>query len=89
LSVTAAQWRQVFERVESRAKTLTPRRVLLAIITAPFFVLGWLTAWIIGAVWLCLAWAISAVQLGWIDAREVGARRRARKQLKDMYGGGR
>ena len=77
----SAHWRQVFERVESRAKTLTPRRVLLAIITAPLFVLGWLLAWIVGAVWIALAWAISAVQLGWIDARQVGAKRRARKQL--------
>lgn len=76
-----AQWRQVLERVEVGAKALTPRRVLLAIITAPLFVLGWLAAWIFGVAWLMITWAISAVVLGWTDARQLGAKRRARKQL--------
>jgi len=76
-----AQWRLVLERVEVGAKALTPRRVLLAVITAPLFVLGWLAAWVAGVVWLVITWAISAIVLGWTDARQVGAKRRARKQL--------
>jgi hypothetical protein len=71
-----AQWRLVLERVEVGAKTLTPRRVLLALITAPLFVLGWLAAQVCAVAWLMIAWTITAVQVGWREAGGVRGRRR-------------
>ena len=70
-------WRQVFERVEQEARTLTPLRVLLTLIAAPLFVLGWIVAWICKLVWLVFAWALTAVQVGWREAGGISARKRS------------
>jgi hypothetical protein len=70
------QWRQVFERVETQARTLTPQRVLLTLIAAPLFLLGFVVAWICALVWLVFAWALTAVQLGWRDAGGLHMRKR-------------
>jgi hypothetical protein len=71
-----AQWRQVLERVEVGAKTLTPRRVLLALVTAPLFVLGWLAAHLCALLWLVVTWTVSAVLIGWQEAGGLRAPRR-------------
>jgi hypothetical protein len=76
VSTMTVQWRQVFERVETQARTLTPQRVLLTLIAAPLFVLGWIMARVCALVWLAFAWALTAVQLGWRDAGGLQMRKR-------------
>jgi hypothetical protein len=76
VSTMTVQWRQVFERVESQARTLTPQRVLLTLIAAPLFLLGFLAARICALVWLVFAWTLTAIQLGWRDAGGLQARKR-------------
>lgn len=77
MSTMTMAWRQVFERVETQARELTPQRVLLTLIAAPLFLLGWLTARICALIWLVFAWALTAVQVGWRDAGGLRARKRA------------
>lgn len=49
------------ERIEERARAADPRRVLLTVLLAVPFVLGWLA----GRAWLALAYVWSAVIAGW------------------------
>lgn len=60
------------DRIAAEAKQLRPGRVLLTIVTAPFFLIGWL----IGVVWLALALLWSAGVVGCRAGREVSPRRR-------------
>jgi hypothetical protein len=81
MSTMAQSWARTFERVESQARTLTPQRVLLTLVAAPLFLLGWLAARVCALVWLVFAWSLTAVQLGWHDAGGLSARRRPRGDL--------
>lgn len=52
------------ERVDSDARELRARRVLLTIITAVLFAVGWLIGAVFRAVWLVVAWAWAAAVVG-------------------------
>lgn len=55
----------VFDRVQAKASELVPLKVLLSILAAPFYVLGFL----VGVLWFALAWAYAAVLVGVQDGR--------------------
>lgn len=57
------------ERVHRDAKQLDPVRVALTLIAVPFFVLGWVAAKSWAVAWTGLAWAVTAVTVGWKMAR--------------------
>jgi hypothetical protein len=75
--VTAAAWQQVLERIETEARQLSPRQVLLTLVSLPFFVLGWVAAKAVTGAWLAVAWAWVALLDGWRVAGGVDGRAKA------------
>lgn len=53
------------ERINAQARELDPARVLLTLLAAPLFVLGWATAKVVRAVWIAFAWTWTAARVGW------------------------
>jgi phosphatidylglycerophosphate synthase len=78
--MTAAAWQQVLERIETQARELTPRQVLLTLIAAPLFVAGWLLAKTAQVAFIALVWAWVAGLEGW---REAGGLH-GRKQVEPL-----
>jgi len=66
--MTAQAWQQVLERVQAEARQLSPFKVALALVTAPFFALGFLAASLARVGWLLVAWALAASVEGWRHA---------------------
>lgn len=60
---------QLLERVDSEARDLKPHLVVLTIITAVLFGLGWLVGIVFRGVWLVFAWAWTAAVVGFKAAR--------------------
>ena len=61
-------------RITEDAKQVRFGRTLLALIAGLLYGLGWLTAKAFGLVWFAMAWAGTAVKIGWVDARGRGDR---------------
>lgn len=53
------------ERVAARASEVRVGQILLALIAAPFYVLGFVA----GVAWAAVVWIVAAVQIGFADAR--------------------
>lgn len=53
------------DRVQAQAAQLQPLKILLSVLAAPFYVLGW----VFGVVWVVLSWSLAAVLVGVTDAR--------------------
>jgi hypothetical protein len=53
------------DRIDSEARKLRFGRVLLVVISAPFYLIGRL----FGTIWLFVAWILTAIRVGWQDAR--------------------
>lgn len=60
------------DRITNEARSLSPARIAATIITAPFFVIGWM----VGLVFIALALLWSAIVVGFRVGREVSPRRR-------------
>lgn len=58
------------ERIRAEAKQIQFGRTLLAVLGAPFFVLGFLLFWAVFGSAAVLRWCAGATALGWKDARE-------------------
>jgi hypothetical protein len=52
-------------RIQSRAAELHPGRMLLTVVAALFFALGWTIAKAARGIWLVLSWSIAAARVGW------------------------
>lgn len=61
------------DRITSEARSLSPARIAATVITAPFFLIGW----IIGLVFIAAALLWSATVVGFRVGREVSPRRHA------------
>jgi hypothetical protein len=57
------------ERIRTEARTITPGRTLLLILTGVLFAFGWVAAKTFGVLWGSLAWCAAAVKVGWQAAR--------------------
>ncbi|MBM3659483.1 MAG: hypothetical protein FJW95_08245 [Actinobacteria bacterium] len=55
----------MIDRVHDQARELRPLRVLLTILAAPFFVLGFLVRAVFAIVWVALTWCWAATVVGW------------------------
>lgn len=66
--MTAQAWQQTLERIQAEARQLTPGQVLLTLVSAPLFILGWLAAKIVQVLWLAIAWSWTAGLVGWLQA---------------------
>lgn len=56
------------DRVAVQAQQVRPVRVLLSILAAPFYALGFVVALVV----VVAAWFWAAAQVGWADARQRG-----------------
>ncbi|HEV8653133.1 MAG TPA: hypothetical protein VG276_28005 [Actinomycetes bacterium] len=77
--MTVQAWQQIFERVEREARGLDPAKALLAVISAPLFVLGFLAVLILQVAWMAVAFAWSGALVGWQQAGGLDAIRGKRK----------
>lgn len=71
-------WNATLDRITNNARGLTPGKVAVTIISAPFFIIGWL----IGLVWVAGALIWSA---GWVGVES--ARTAVRRPATDDGGG--
>lgn len=55
----------VIERIDTEARDLRPGRVLLTLIAAPFFVIGWVAAHVAAGVWRVVTWCWVAILVGY------------------------
>jgi hypothetical protein len=53
------------ERVAAKAVEVKLARVLLSVLAAPFYVLGWVVALLV----VVVMWCVAAVQVGFADGR--------------------
>jgi hypothetical protein len=56
------------ERVSAEARQINFGRLLLGIVTVPFYVLGWVVAKILIGIWLIFAHSAAATRVGYKDA---------------------
>ncbi|MFI6681890.1 hypothetical protein [Kribbella sp. NPDC050470] len=61
-------------RITKEAREVRFSRTVLAVIAGVLYGIGWLTAKLFGLVWFAVAWAGTAVKIGWTDARGGGGR---------------
>lgn len=62
------------QRITAEARQVHFGRTVLTIMAGLLFGLGWLVAKTLGGIWLALAWSVTAVRLGWAEARSSTAR---------------
>lgn len=70
--MTSLAERVPVDRISAEAREVRFARTVLVLIAAFFFGVGWLA----GKTWLAVAWAATAVKLGWQEARISGSTRR-------------
>lgn len=58
------------ERINTEARQVDFGRVVLTVLAAMLFGLGWIVARAFGVAWLALAWTAVAVKVGWVEGRK-------------------
>lgn len=56
--------KQLLDQVDENARELRPGRVVLTVVFAVLFAIGWLVGAVFRAVWLVIAWAWAAAVVG-------------------------
>lgn len=59
----------VVECIDTEARSLDPRRVLLTVLAAPLFAVGWVVGQVFRVVWLVFTWLWTALVVGFRTAR--------------------
>lgn len=67
--MTALLERVPVDRITREARDAHPGVVVLTVIAAVLYGVGWLVAKAFGVVWLAAAWCGVAVKVGWQEAR--------------------
>lgn len=57
------------DRITVEAREVDFRRTFLTVIAGVLFGIGWVAAKVVGVLWLAVAWSVTAVRLGWSEAR--------------------
>lgn len=57
------------DRISAEAQEVHIGRMLLTLIGAILYALGWTAGTMLTVLWLVIAWSFMAVKLGWQDAR--------------------
>jgi len=57
------------DRITAEARDIQFGRVMLTVIAAVLFGVGWCVAKTFGVLWLAAAWSATAVKLGWQEGR--------------------
>jgi hypothetical protein len=63
-----AQPLRLADRLETEASKLRFARVLLVVISAPFYAIAWVVSTVVKVIWSVFAWVVTAVKVGWQDA---------------------
>jgi hypothetical protein len=72
--LTAIERRVPVEEITLKARNLHLGRSLLTLVAGVFYGLGWLAGKVVGGVFLAVAWSLTAIKVGWIEARDGSAR---------------
>lgn len=75
-----ADWNKHAEKIETRAKTITPKAAAMLLIGAIPFVLCFLIYFVWKIIWTTITWIWSACVEGWETGRSFEARRAAAKR---------
>ena len=67
--MTTLTERVPLDRIERRARHARPGRVILTLLAAALFALGWTACKAFAVAWLAAAWCGSAVIEGWQSAK--------------------
>ena len=72
----AVSWveRVPVERITDEARKVAFWRSVLRLLAAVLFGIGWLVAKAFAVLWLAGVWSVTAVRLGWQEARRGAAR---------------
>lgn len=70
--VQAALNRVPVERITAEARQVQFARTLLTVIAGVLYGIGWLAGKVLGTLWLAMVWSVTAVKVGWVEARESG-----------------
>lgn len=62
------------DRITTEAREVHFRRTVLTVLAGLLWLVGWSAGKAFTAVWFALAWAWTAVRLGWSDARTTSPR---------------
>jgi hypothetical protein len=60
---------ELSERVSAEAREIHPGRILLTMVAAFFYALGWSLGKLVNGVLLTVTWSMAAAKVGWQDAR--------------------
>lgn len=58
------------ERITAEARQVRFGRTVLTVLAALLFSVGWCVAKLAGGLWLVVAWAATAVKVGWVEAHK-------------------
>jgi hypothetical protein len=61
--------KRMLNNVETEAALLKPQRVLLTLLSLPFFVLGAVIGFIVRFAWFTFSWCWTAIVVGYREAR--------------------
>jgi hypothetical protein len=67
--MTAILDRVPVDKITAEAREVHFGRAVLTVVAALLYGIGWVTAKVVGGVWFALAWAWTAVKVGWTEAR--------------------
>lgn len=57
------------DRITAEAKQVRFGRSVLTLVACVLFAIGWCAAKAVGVAWFALAWTVTAVKVGWVEAR--------------------
>lgn len=66
--------RGTVERITAEAREIHFAQTMLMILATIFYGLGWITARVLGGVWLAITWSFAAMRLGWREGRLANAK---------------
>lgn len=58
------------DRITAEARQVHFGRVVLTVIAAVLYGIGWIAARTFGVIWLAAAWTAVAVKVGWVEGRK-------------------
>ena len=58
-----------FDQITEQARQVQFTRTVLTVLAGLLYAVGWLSAKTLGGLWLALAWSVTAVRVGWVEAR--------------------
>ena len=73
-------WTKHAEKIETRARTITPKQVIVFLVGIVPFLLCFLIYFVWKTVWTAITWVWSACVEGWETGRSFEARRAAAKR---------